>query len=477
MTAAVHPDNRHLAERVARVVGLDIAEVDLVMPDISRSWREVGGTVCQVNVQPGLDRYWQADPGRDINGEIIDILFADRRTRIPTAAITGTDGKSTTATMLHHIWMTTGARAGLCATSVLRVGEEVISTENLSGCPGSRILLTDPGVEAAVIEMPRKGLITLGHPCDRYDVAALLNIGDDHIGVDGIETLEQMAELKAEVLQRATNAVVVNAEDPLALAMRSRAGTDRHILVARQANSVASHRREGGEAVFLAERDGQPWIVIAGGGEETMLMPTHEIPATMNGLLRFNETNAMFATALAWAQGIDTATIRRALGSFHNSFEQNPGRYNFFEGLPFQVLLDYAHNPGEVAEICRVVSDLPVTGRRIVCTSHIGNRHAAQAIQIAPMLATTFDEFVLSCYAWRVMHNADYAGDDPVGTMLSMTRRLLLEDGVEEDRITTERDPGPAVRTALALARPGDLVVLLTEPSDAMPHLAALAER
>ena len=474
VTAAVHPDNRQLAERVSRLVGLDIAAVELMISDIGRSWRDVGGAVCDVSVQPGLDRHWHADPDRDINGEVIDVLFAGGSARIPTAAITGTDGKSTTATMLHHIWMTAGARAGLCSTSMLRIGEEVISTENLSGYPGGHILLTDPGVEAAVIEMPRKGLIVFGHPCDRYDVAALLNVGDDHIGVDGIANIEQMAELKAEVLQRARDAIVVNAEDPLTMAMRSRAGTDRHILVARHPDAVAAHRRGGGEAVFLAERDGRSWIVIAVGDEETDLIPTHEIPATMNGLLRFNETNAMFAAALAWAQRIDTATIRQALGGFHNSVAQNPGRYNFIDGPQFQVLLDYGHNLDEVTEVCRVVRGLPVAGRRIVCSAQLGNRHAAQFSQLAPMLAATFDEFVLSCYPLYVMRSADYTGDDPVGAMLSRNRRLLLDEGVAPDRMTMVREPGPAVGAALAIARPGDLVVLLSEPAEAMPHLAAL---
>ena len=338
VTSIAHPDNISLAARAARITGLDIAGVDFLCPDITRSWRDVGAVICEVNGQPGFRPHWLADPDRDINGEVLDIVFGGRPARVPTAAIAGTNGKTTTAEMLYRIWTAAGRRTGVCTTAVLRIGDDIVSTDNLSGQPGARIILNDPGVQAAVLEMPRKGLIHFGHHCDRYDVAALLNVQDDHLGVDGIDTLEQMAELKAEVLQRATEAIVVNAQDPLCLAMRARAATDRHILVARtpDVDAVAQHRRDGGEAVFLDDRGGRPWIILATGGSQTELMAVHDVPATMNGVLRFNEDNALFAAALAWAQGIDAETIRRALSSFENSAEHNPGRYNIIGGLPFR---------------------------------------------------------------------------------------------------------------------------------------------
>jgi cyanophycin synthetase len=474
VTSAVHPDNRALAERAARIVGLDIAGIDFLCPDISRSWREVGGAICEVNAQPGFRPHWIADPGRDINGEILDILFAGRATRIPTAAITGTNGKTTTAMMLHHIWTAAGKLTGVCTTSMLRIGDEIVSTANLSGHPGARMILNDPGVQAGVFEMPRKGLIVFGHPCDRYDVAALLNVADDHIGQYGIDTLEQMAELKAEVLERATQAIVVNADDHLCLAMRSRAGTDRHILVtADPANpAVVELRARGGEAVFIDARAGMRWIVLATGADDRALMPVDEIPATLGGLLRFNETNAMFATALAWAQGVDTGVIRRALSTFTNSAEQNPGRYNVIEGLPFRVLLDYAHNPDGVGEISAVASALPVSGRRVICSLTIGNRHPGHVVAVAPVLAETFDEIVLGCDPHRIRGCADYAGDDPTATMLSATRQLLLDAGAAAERITTEADPATAITRALRMAAPGDLVVVLAEPGEALPVIA-----
>ncbi len=470
VTAGAHPDNIAVAERAARVIGLDIAGVDFLCPDIGRSWRETGGAICEVNGQPGFRPHWLADPARDINGEILDILFRGRPARIPTAAITGTNGKTTTAEMLYRIWLAAGKRAGVCTTARLRIGEEIISSDNLSGQPGARIILNDPGVEAAVLEMPRKGLIYFGHPCDRYDVAALLNVEDDHLGVDGVHTLEQMAELKAEVLERATGAVVVNAEDPLCLAMRDRASTGRHILVARSpaVGALIEHRRGGGEAVFLDTRTGGRRIILATGATETELMAVDDIPATMNGLLPFNQTNAMFAAGLAWAQGIEPDTIRRALSCFGNTAEHNPGRYNFVEGLPFGVLVDFAHNPDGVRGICALAAALPVAGRRLLCSVNVGSRHPAHLQALAGKLASTFDGFVLGCDPALVGQCPEYAGDDdPAAAMVSHWRELLRAQGVDPARISVAVDRHDALRMALDAARPGDLLVLLADHDEA----------
>lgn len=320
VTVSVHPDNQALVERVARVVGLDIAGVDILTTDISRPWHEVGGAVYGVCGQPDFGPHWIADPDRDLSGELLDSVFAGRPHRIPTAAIAGTTGTTTTAEMLFTIWTAAGKLTGVCTTVGMGIGNQWVSSKNLAGWPGARIILEDPGVEAAVFEMPRNGLIEFGHPCDRYDVAALLNVQNEHIGDGGIETLDQLAELKAEVLERASQAVVVNADDPLCLAMRARAGTARHILVgSADKPAIYEHRRAGGEAVFVADRDGIPCIILATGEREQALMPVRDIPAAMNGLLRFSFSNAMFAAALAWAQGVTPEAIRRGLSAFSNS--------------------------------------------------------------------------------------------------------------------------------------------------------------
>jgi cyanophycin synthetase len=458
VTALVHADNRKLAERAARLVGLDIAGVDFLCPDISRSWFEVGGAVIEVNGQPGFRSHWLSEPDRDINGEIIDWLFRNKSSRIPTAAITGTNGKSSTARMLHHIWMTSGKNAGVCATNGVLVGYDIVTYKNLSGHPGGRILLEDPAVEAAVFEMPRKGLLLFGHPCDCYDVAALL---------------EEMARLKAGVLERATQAIVVNAEDALCLEMRKYAIAPRHILVACNPLTPAllDHLDQRGGGVFTQMCNGRPWIVIAEGAVQSQVMPLNEIPATMNGLLRFNETNALFATALAWAQGLSIDVIRKALATFASTPEQNPGRFNFIEGFEFQVLLDYAHNPVGVRELCEMVSKLPVTGARRLLNLNIGSRHREHINETASCLAHTFDYFVLSCEPGRVLNNPEWAGDDPMGNMLTYSRNCLSAEGVSQEAMMFEPDNPAALKKIMDSGQPGDLLVLLSGPRSTLPFL------
>jgi cyanophycin synthetase len=479
VTAMIHPDNRALAERAARLVGLDVAGVDLLCPDIGRSWREVGAGICEVNAQPGLRAHWLAAPAHDINGEIIDWLFQGRPSRIPTAAITGTNGKSTVARMLHHIWRSTGALAGVCTTQGVWVGDELVSTDNLSGHPGAQLLLNDPAVQAAVFEMPRKGLLVFGHPCERYDVAALLNIQDDHIGVDGVNSRAQMAELKSQVLARAHDAVVINAEDPLCLAMRPRAPATRLVLVAREGSnaSLQAHREAGGEAIFIAAVAGVRWAVWASGLAQTPLLPLGAIPATLNGLLPFNESNALFAMALARVQGLEWAAIVAAMGRFQNSPAHNPGRYNLIEGLPFQLLLDYSHNPDGVREVCRVASQLVVSGQRRLLAVEVGNRHVAHWPAVARDVAAAFDEVVVSCNPEFVQKSPDHAGDDPVAQMLGGAQKALLAAGLAPGALRVQADRQAALQDALASARAGDLLVVLADSWEVLPVLERLRQR
>ena len=479
VTAYVHPDNRLVAERAARIVNLDIAGVDFLCPDITRSWREVGGAICEVNAQPGFRVHWLGDMKRDLNGEVLDWMFEGKSSRIPTIAITGTNGKTTVARMLHRILMATGKVVGVNTSQGVWIGDELVTAGNLSGNGGSRILLNDSSVEIAILEMPRKGLITLGHPCDHYDVAALLNVQNDHIGTDGINSMEMMAHLKAEILEMATQAIVVNADDPLCLAMRKRASCRRHLLVAQDEHNlaVAEHRLHGGEAVFLQDHEGARWIVLAKGTATERLLPLVHIPATMGGLLRFNEQNALFATALAWAQNIPTETIRAALCTFDNSVEQNTGRYNFINGFPFQILLDFGHNPDGVIEICNVVEKIAVGGKRRLANFNLGNRHKQHTLELAPKLVEVFGHFTLGCRKQLVEKNPEYAGSDPIRIMLENFKSNLLSSGASEHQITSEPDSEKAIFMALENAQPDDLLVILAESHVALPIIEAYRSR
>lgn len=465
VTSHVHPDNRVLVERAARIVGLDIAGIDLLCPDISKSWKEVGGAICEVNAQPGFRPHWLGDPYRDVNAEIVKWMCRGR-SRIPTAAITGTNGKSTTARMLHHVWLTAGFYAGASTSSGVWLGTDRTLKDAPVGVSGARMVLADPAVEAVVLELPRRGLIRLGQPCDRYDVAALLNVQDDHLGVDGIDSLEAMAHLKAQVLERADKAVVVNADDDLCLSALERAKADRRILVSRYGDDspvIKRHLEEGGEAVLMVVHQGASWIVLASGEQRQLLLPLDEIPATMNGLLRFNQSNAMFAAALAWAQGIPVATVRAALGTFSNTYEDNPGRYNLIEGFSFQVLLDYGHNPDGIREICSIARRWPTQGRRLLVSTNIGNRHRRHIDEVAGDVAAAFNQVVISNHTWYIREKSDWGGPDPAAQHLAKFEGALHAAGLDTSNTLTFADRMEAIRHGLRLAKKGDLLVVLAD--------------
>ena len=475
----VHPDNRALAVRAARLTGLDIAGIDFICPDISRSWFEVGGAVCEVNAQPGFRVHWLGEPERDINGEVIDWLFSGKKARIPTAAITGTNGKTTVARMLHHLWSAAGKCAGVTTTQGVWIGDEQISKDNLSGFPGANILLDDPSVEAAIIEMPRKGLIYFGHPCDRYDVAALLNIQNDHIGVDGVQSLEEMARLKAQVIERATDAVVVNAQDALTLAMLAFSKAPRHILVSAQedAPGLCAHLQTGGEGVFLQVHQGERWIVHAQGPRITFVLPIKDVPATVGGSYGVNCVNALFAVALAWAQGLPLASIRQGMSSFQNDTQHNLGRCNFIEGLPCTTILDYGHNPDGFEDFFQFVSALPRTGQIRLACMNLGNRHRQHLELAAPLVARHFDHVVFSSDPARVIESPDYAGADPVRSMLQAGEIALRKAGLGTQALLVDADRVHALETALSLASAGDLLVVLCEADLALPVFEAFKSR
>lgn len=329
VSSLIHPDNRLLAERAARILGLDIAGVDFLCPDISQSWREGGGGICEVNAQPGFRPHWLSDPDRDINGEILDILFKNNSPRIPTAAITGTKGKTTVARMLHHIWQQAGFCAGLSCSSGTRLGDAWVHSKGIpSANRACLMLIPDPALQSLVMEISRKELLSYGHPVDRYDVAALLNVEHDHIGIDGIETLDEIARHMAQVLQRAAQAVIVNADDARCLQMGQLAGLPRKILVSGSPDNptVLAHCRAGGHAVYPSAPDKLGWVCLAAGESSELLMPMADIAANDHGRWPLMTNNVLFTIALAWAQGIGLGHIRTAMSQFKCSPDQHFGR-------------------------------------------------------------------------------------------------------------------------------------------------------
>ena len=458
VTDVIHPDNRDMAIRAIKAIGLDIGGVDFLTNDIALSYREAGGAICEVNAGPGFRMHVAPSEGtpRDVAGPVIDMLFPpDLPTRVPVAAITGTNGKTTTSRMLAHILKMTGYTVGLTSTDGVYIDGKLTVAGDMTGPKSSQMVLRDPAVDAAVMETARGGLLRGGLGFRRCNVAACLNVAADHLGLRGIDTLEQLAEVKRVPVEIAQDAAVLNADDPRCLQMADYTEAERLCYVTMNPTHalVKQHIRAGGQAFVLEQAMNGHMITIYDGEAHTPLLWTHLIPATIEGRAMHNVQNAMFAAALAYNMTIGIEDIRHGLRTFDSTFFQAPGRMNIYDEHPFKVILDYAHNPAAVQAMCALVDRFDVEGKRICVLAAPGDRRDEDIREIAMAAAGHFDHFVCRCD-----DNRRGRGHDEVAVMLKDT---LLQEGVSADAIEVFPDEQEATLHALELADTGDLVLVL----------------
>lgn len=456
MTDLVHPDNRYIAETAAMYLGLAVSGVDFITTDISRSWREVPGCIIEVNRCPGLRPHWIADPEKDVVGPILDMLFPENKpSRIPIAAITGSNGKTTTCQMLGHILKLTGKKCGLVTTQGIFINGRQVKSGDFAGTNGARIVYQDPRVEVAVLESARGGLLSSGLAFKQCDVGAVLNVTSEHVGLNGIQSVEEMARLKRLVVENASKAVVLNADDELCRAMIPYCSAEQICLVAIDKDSphLQTHVAVGGHAVILAKEEGKMQIVLLDGDQTVPVVQTSKMPSTHNDLAVCNISNAMFATAIAWEMGVSPDIIGEGLRTFETTYECNPGRLNIYDDLLFRVILDFAHNPAKYKAMVEFVSSLPTNGRRIIVISPSGNRPDEVLQEIAKVCAGDFDHYFLARRAVPRKNRGEFE-------IQELMRDTMHECGVSPDCITVCNLETEAAEQALSFASPGDTVVL-----------------
>ena len=460
VTDVIHPDNRNMAERTIKAIGLDIGGVDFLTKDITESYREAGGGICEVNAGPGFRMHVAPSEGtpRDVAGPVIDMLFPpDQPSRIPIAAITGTNGKTTTARMLAHILKMSGHTVGFTSTDGVYIDGQLSVPGDMTGPVSAKMILRDPSVDAAVMEVARGGMLRGGLGFQSCNVSACLNVSADHLGLKGIDTLEQLAEIKRVPIEIAKDAAVLNADDNLCLQMAdyTEAETLCYVTMNPGHPLVKQHIRAGGQAFVLEEGMNGHMITIYDNEAHTPLLWTHLIPATIEGRAMHNVQNAMFAAALAYNMGKSIEDIRHGLRTFDSTFFQAPGRMNIYDEHPFKVILDYAHNPAAVTAMCNLVDRFELEGRRIVVLAAPGDRRDEDIREIAAIAAGHFDHFICRCD-----DNRRGRGPDEVAVML---KNKLLEEGISADRIDVVPDEQEATSTALRMAGLGDLILVLAD--------------
>lgn len=467
VTDRVHPDNRELALRIARLIGLDVCGVDLVMDDIARPLSEATGAVIEVNAAPGIRMHHYPAQGRprEVAGAIIDHLFPPGSDgRIPIVAVTGTNGKTTVTRMISRMLAAKGLRVGTATTDGVFIDNRLVWPGDNTGPRSARLILQDPTVEAAVLETARGGIVRGGLAFDWCDVAVLTNITGDHLGQDGINTLEDLADVKAVVLEavKREGYAVINADDPYACSLAGRT-KGRIIYFSRSEDNLQVHRHlaEGGRAVTV--KNGA--IVYAHRGHDSLIVDLRSIPCTFHGRLQHNVENALAAAAAGVALGLDNGAIRQALQSFTASERDNPGRFNIHRVRDFNVIIDYGHNPAGIEATIRAARQL-TQGRLIGVIAAPGDRGDELLIEVGRVAGRGFH--------WLYIKEDHDKRGRLAGQVAALLRRGALEAGISPDAVEVILDEDEAIRAALTCAQTGDTVVVFYEKYEqVMTSLAA----
>ena len=460
VTDVIHPDNREMAERAVRAIGLDVGGVDFLSKNITESYRSIGGGICEVNAAPGFRMHVAPSEGsaRDVAAPVIDMLFPPgAAARVPIAAITGTNGKTTTARMLAHITKMAGFTPGLTTTDGVYIDGQRTVPGDMTGPVSARMVLADPQIDVAVLETARGGLLRAGMGVNEVNVGAVLNVQADHLGLKGIDTLEQLAEVKRIVVEVATDCAVLNADDALVLKMSgyTEAKNICYVTLNPHHSLVREHIRAGGRACALEAGVNGQMITLYDRSGHIPLLWTHLIPATLEGRATHNVQNAMFAAAMAFSLGIKLDAIRQGLRTFDATFFQAPGRMNIFSEHPFKVLFDYGHNAHAVAALADLAQRLDVTGRRIVVLAGPGDRRDEDLVAIANAVAGRFDHYIC--------RRDDSLRERAPDEVPRIQAKALRAAGVAEQAISVIPDEQDAIAAALKMGQPGDLLLIFAD--------------
>ncbi|MCG8362587.1 MAG: cyanophycin synthetase [Pseudanabaenales cyanobacterium] len=453
-TDDIHPQNVWLAQRVAKIIGLDIAGIDVVTSDISHPLRQVDGVVVEVNAAPGFRMHFSPSEGipHNVAEPLINMLFPPGSpSRIPIIAITGTNGKTTTTRLTAHIFKQTEKVVGYTTTDGIYIGDYLVEPGDTTGPQSAQVILQDPTVELAVLETARGGILRAGLAFDGCDVGIVLNVAADHLGIGDIDTVEDMAHLKSVVVEsaRPNGYAVLNADDPLVAAMANRVKAQiAYFSMDPEKDLIKTHTQQGGLAAVYENG----YLSILKGDWVLRIEPVVNVPLTMMGRAPFMIANALAASLAAFAQGVSIEDIRAALLSFQASADQTPGRMNLFNLGEYHALVDYAHNPASYEALAGFVNNWP--GKRIGVVGGPGDRRNEDFVTLGKISAQMFDHIIIK--------EDDDTRGRPRGEVADWIVRGI-EGADVEPYCELILDETEAINTALDKAHSGSLVVILPE--------------
>jgi cyanophycin synthetase len=454
VTDFVHPSNVAMAERISRIINLDICGIDLMTSDISKPLKETNGAVLEVNAGPGFRMHLAPAKGlpRNVAAPVIDKLFPKGNGKIPIVAVTGTNGKTTTTRMIAHIMKLEGYRVGYTTTDGVYIQNRLLVQGDCTGPNSAEFVLKDPTVNFAVLECARGGILRAGLGFKNCNVAVVTNIAPDHLGLKGIHTVEQLAKVKSVVPETVLpdGYAILNADDDLVYEMRRGLQCNVALFSMNDDNPrILALQRKGGITAIYENG----FVTLCKGEWKMRVMKAHEIPITYGGKAEFMIQNILPAIIAAHVQGASIEDMKAGLSTFIPSPNQTPGRLNLFEFKKFNVLLDFAHNAAGMRALKKFVDTMDGTPK-VGIIAGIGDRREQDNNDIGAVAAEMFDEII-------IRQDKNLRGKTDVEII------RMLEVGIKKvdpkKPITVIPNEREAITYAIENGKEGSLIVLCSD--------------
>ena len=451
-TCQIHPENAELAIRAAKAIGVDIAGIDMVTDDISQSIEETGGVVVEVNAAPGIRMHLYPSEGeaQNVASHIVDHLFPDPATySFPIVSVTGTNGKTTTVRLISHVLSMTGKTVGMTSTSGTYIDGKCFLKGDNSGPRSARTLLANKSIDCAVLETARGGILREGLGYDLADVGIVLNVAEDHLGMEGIDTLEDLAHVKSLVTEavKENGWAVFNADDAMTPYLMERARVN--CILFSLSGPIAAFRGPKDKRVVRVYCSGGN-IKLSDGGRAKKVISIEDVPITSGGKIACNIENTLAAVAALYGLGLPLKAIASGLKTFHS----NAGRFNIHQVGKFRVMLDYGHNLPGYEQVVKACRELGYT-RLVGIVGMPGNRMDAAIEAVGSFCSQAFDVVYIK-------EDKDRRGRER-GEVPEMLYRAVAGNASPEKHAEIIEDELEALKKAVAAAQEGDLIVLFYE--------------
>ncbi len=466
LTDIVHPANVSMAERISKIIDLDICGIDIMTSDISQPLSDTGGAVLEVNAGPGFRMHLAPTTGlpRNVAAPVVDKLFPQKGDtgRIPIVAITGTNGKTTTSRLIAHIAKMNGQRVGYTTSDGVYIQNRMLMKGDCTGPASAEFVLKDPTVNFAVLECARGGLLRAGLGFKKCDVAIVTNVSADHLGLKGIHTIEQLARVKAVIPETVLpdGYAILNADDDLVYEMRRNINCNLALFSMDENNPrIQALQRIGGITAIYENG----YVTLCRGEWKMRLMKAENIPLTYGGKALFMIQNILPAIIAANVQSISIEDTKAALETFIPSASSTPGRLNLFKFNNFDILLDYAHNPAGMRALQKFTNNLEATVK-VGIIAGIGDRREEDNNEMGSIAAEMFDEIII-----RQDKNLRGKSENQLINMLDAGIKMK-DPNKKTTIIPSEKE---AITHAVTHAEKGSLIVLC---SDVVPDALDLVK-